>query len=63
MLKHWGKLYNEIANHLTADNSNREARYYVKRSCLKYIYCHNDELYKETARVFRKELPLSKSPF
>ena len=59
---HWGVVYHEISKNLTPDDSNREVRYYTKEFCRQYIHCVHDELYRETAKNFRRELSLIKNP-
>ena len=59
---HWGMVYHEISKNLTPDDSNREVRYYTKEFCRQYIHCFHDELYRETAKNFKKELSLIKNP-
>lgn len=59
---HWGVVYLEISKNLTPDDSNREVRYYTKEFCRQYIHCVHDELYRETAKNFRRELSLIKNP-
>ena len=53
---YWGVVLHEISNHFTPGDSNREAKFYFRGFCRQYIHCSNDELYKETARNFKKEL-------
>lgn len=59
---HWGMVYHEISKNLTSGDSNREASFYTKEFCRQYIYCFHDELYRETAKSFRRELSLIKNP-
>lgn len=59
---YWGKVYHEISKNLTPGDSNREVRFYTKEFCRQYIHCFHDELYRETAKNFRRELSLIKDP-
>ena len=56
---YYGLVYHEISQNFTLGDSNREARYYVGGFCNNYLYCSGNELYKQTARNFRRELPLT----
>lgn len=59
---HWGIVFYEISKNLTPGDSNREASFYTKEFCWKYIHCFHDELYRETAKNFWRELSLLKNP-
>lgn len=62
MRRHRGIVYHEISKNLTPGDSNREVQYYVVDFCRYYIHCFHDELYRETAKNFRRELSLIKNP-
>ena len=59
---HWGTVYHEISKNLTPGDSNKEVQYYVMGFCRQYIYCFHDEIYRETAKKFRRELSILKNP-
>ena len=59
---HWGMVYHEISKNLTPGDSNREACFYTKKFCKQYIHCFHDELYRETAKIFWRELSLLENP-
>lgn len=61
-LYNWGLIFHEISSDFTPGDSNREARFYTKEFCRQYIHCFHDELYRETAKNFRRELSLIKNP-
>lgn len=57
-----GLIYNEISNDFTPGEGDREAQYYVVDFCRQYVHCFYDELYRETAKNFRRELSWVKNP-
>lgn len=57
-----GLVFHEISDNFTPGDSNREAQHYAIRFCRLYIHCFHDELYRETAKNFRRELSLIKNP-
>lgn len=59
---HWGMVFHEISKNLTSGDSNREVRFYTREFCSQYIHCFHDDLYRETAKNFRRELSLIKNP-
>ena len=62
MRHHWGIVYHEISKNLMPGDSNREVRFYTKEFCWQYIHCFHDELYRETAKNFWRELSMLKNP-
>lgn len=60
--RYWGMVYHEISKNLTPGDGNREVRFYTREFCSQYIHCFHDELYRETAKNFKKELSLIKNP-
>lgn len=61
-LYNWGLVYHEISDNFTPGEGNREAQHYVVGFCRQYFHCFHDELYRETAKNFRRELSLIKYP-
>ena len=59
---HRGIIYNEISNNFTPGDSNREARFYVRDFCYHYIDCSHNELYREAAKNFMKQLTIQHDP-
>lgn len=59
---HRGVIYNEISNNFTSGDSNREARFYVRDFCYHYIDCSHNELYREAAKNFMKQLTIQHDP-
>lgn len=53
---HRGIIYNEISNNFTPGDSNREAKFYLRVFCYYYIDSPHNELYKEAAQNFIKQL-------
>lgn len=59
---HRGIIYNEISKNLTPSDGNREARFYVRNFCYHYIDCPQNDLYRETAKNFMKQLTAQNDP-
>lgn len=57
------QIYYDISSHLTPNDGNREARYYVKRFCCHCVDNSHDELYQKITHNFRKELSVIHNPF
>ena len=55
-LYNYGLVFDEITRSFTPDDCRREARYYLRDFCNKYVYCPQDETYKKIALRFKREL-------
>ena len=59
---HRGIIYNEISKNFTSGDSNREAKFYLGVFCFYYIDCPRNDLYRETAENFMKQLTIQHNP-
>ena len=59
---YWGMVYSEITNNFTSGDSNREAKFYVRKFCMRYCDCPQDIMYRKSAWIFRRELSLKNDP-
>ena len=53
---HFGVIYENIANNLTEGEKGREAKYYFRAFCSRYIRNSKNQLYRNSAERFRKAL-------
>ena len=55
-IRNWCLVYEEIANHLTSNESGREAKFYVRGFCHRCFLCSGSPSFKRSAHLFKEAL-------